>query len=618
MKRKLAGLGLILVLLMSTMSFASASSAGFTTERFDVEVNITEDHVMSFTEKVKVDFYEARHGIFRYIPYDAKTYDVKHASALGDPYESYTEDGNVVLQIGDPYETIQGGHTYQMQYDLVCYEDRDDAVDYLSLDVIPPEWQTRIETAQIVVHFPKPIDADKVKIFSGIYGFEGNDIGVEPVFSNDGKTMTINADNLQRGQAITIAAELPEGYWVDEANRDWMMIPLVCLLCIVPLITFILWFIFGRDPKMVKTVEFYAPDGMTPAEIGYVADGIVNNKDLSAMIVYFAEKGYLEIREYDEDKFELIKKTSIPAEEKRFAKTLFNAYFMQSDVVKMDELPEDIADFYEVATSQVSALYRGEKKLHTASSTICRVAGIILYALLTIIPATLAAMMSFSVDWVIAIVPIVVTALIGAILLIVGYDNWNSMSKGAKMACVVAGISLLAVNHVGNGIVLFILLEKIWVGLLSTAALTATIVFVTLMQARTTKSTVLMGKILGFRDFIETAELEKLKLMVEENPNYFYDIMPYAYVFGLSDKWIKHFEQIPTAKPGWYHGHRHIDAWDVYWYSRMMNRCMTSMDHSISSAIYKSMDTGGGSIGGGFGGGGFSGGGFGGGGGGSW
>jgi hypothetical protein len=70
MKRKLAGLGLILVLLLSTVSFVSADTAGFTTERFDVDVTISEDHVMSVKETIDADFYESRHGIFRYIPLD--------------------------------------------------------------------------------------------------------------------------------------------------------------------------------------------------------------------------------------------------------------------------------------------------------------------------------------------------------------------------------------------------------------------------------------------------------------------------------------------------------------------------------------------------------------------
>ena len=44
-----------------------------------------------------------------------------------------------------------------------------------------------------------------------------------------------------------------------------------------------MWLIFGRDPKFAKTVEFYPPDGMSPAELGYVVDGALDHKDMNAL-----------------------------------------------------------------------------------------------------------------------------------------------------------------------------------------------------------------------------------------------------------------------------------------------------------------------------------------------
>lgn len=58
-----------------------------------------------------------------------------------------------------------------------------------------------------------------------------------------------------------------------------------------------LFYFFGRDPKIVQTVEFYPPEGITPAEAGYIIDGIVNKEDLVSMVIYFADKGYLSIEE---------------------------------------------------------------------------------------------------------------------------------------------------------------------------------------------------------------------------------------------------------------------------------------------------------------------------------
>lgn len=614
MKKKFAGIGLILILIMSTMSFVSASSEGFTTERFDVDVTVEENHVIHVSETIDVNFFEARHGIFRYIPVDRKSYKVESLEAVGDLADAYEEDGRKVLQIGDPDRVITGNHTYHINYDLVCYEDQSEEMDYFSLDLLPPEWETSIEAAEIVVHFPKAVDAEKVTIYSGKYGTEGNAAEAIPSFSADGKTMTIKVDNIERRHAVTVLAELPEGYWSGEANRDWMMIPLVALILIIPLLVFIMWVLFGRDPKLVKTVEFYPPENMTPAEIGYAVDGSLSQEELSSMIVYFAEKGYLDIHEYEEDKFELVKKNSIAESEKRFAKTLFDGYFSQGDIVRMDELPEDLADFYDVATEQLENLFDGEKKLHSTMSRICRVTGGILYLALAVIPGFLSAMMTFNISWELALAPLILTGAIGIFLTLLVYDSWYSSSKTERKGTMILAGILLAANMIINAATMIMLLNNILLALLIVLSLIITIVFLVLMNARTKNSVALLGKILGFRDFIETAELDKLKLMVEENPSYFYHIMPYASIFGLSDIWIKHFEKIPVSKPGWYSGHRQIDTWDVYWYSRMMNRCMTSMNDSISEMITASEDTGSG----GFGGGGFSGGGFGGGGGGSW
>ena len=150
--------------------------------------------------------------------------------------------------------------------------------------------------------------------------------------------------------------------------------------------------------------------------------------------------------------------------------------------------------------------------------------------------------------------------------------------------------------------------------------------FAVIAIARTDSYTDLLGRVLGFKDFIRTAELDKLNELVEEDPAYFYHIMPYAYVFGLSKKWIKNFEDLPVFAPDWYRSPRGFDSFDYYMMGRMMSDCNASISNSIvipssSGGGGGSWSSGGGgswSGGGGFSGGGFSGGGSGGGGGGGW
>ena len=131
------------------------------------------------------------------------------------------------------------------------------------------------------------------------------------------------------------------------------------------------------------------------------------------------------------------------------------------------------------------------------------------------------------------------------------------------------------------------------------------------LPKRTPYGNDMLGKIRGFKKFLETAEKQKLEAMVMENPTYFYDILPFTYVLDVSDKWIKKFESISLQAPSWYDS---PNAFDMVSFGSFMNSTMESAESVMSSNPSSSSSSGGsGSSGGGS-----SGGGSGGGGGGSW
>ena len=212
------------------------------------------------------------------------------------------------------------------------------------------------------------------------------------------------------------------------------------------------------------------------------------------------------------------------------------------------------------------------------------------------------------------------------------YDRIRSTSKVKTVLKSVAALWFLTI---GVGFLPLVSDALTYTSRIKAAIIVAYLVFGTIIAifftvisiAKTSKYTALLGRILGFRDFIRTAELDKLNELVEQDPEYFYHIMPYAYVFGLSNKWIKNFEDIPIVQPRWYVGSRGFDSWDYYMMGRMMSDCSASVKNNIvipsSGGSSGGGFSGGGggsswSGGGGFSGGGFSGGGSGGGGGGGW
>lgn len=135
------------------------------------------------------------------------------------------------------------------------------------------------------------------------------------------------------------------------------------------------------------------------------------------------------------------------------------------------------------------------------------------------------------------------------------------------------------------------------VGIISIAVL---IMFAEIMSKRTEYGNKILGKIKGFKRFLQTAEKPQLEELVKKNPEYFYNILPYTYVLGVSEVWMKQFEEIDLKAPDWYSGYATFSMHD---FNTFMNNTMSSAE-SAMSAPSSSGGSGGGSSGGGSGGGG--------------
>ena len=115
----------------------------------------------------------------------------------------------------------------------------------------------------------------------------------------------------------------------------------------------------------------------------------------------------------------------------------------------------------------------------------------------------------------------------------------------------------------------------------------------------------MLGRVKGFRNFLVTAEKDRLEALVMDDPQYFYNILPYTYVLGISQKWIEQFESVNLKEPDWYDGSK---TFDVFVFDRMMSSTMSSMtqkqESSSNTSSWGSGDsgTGGGVAGGGYGG----------------
>lgn len=150
-----------------------------------------------------------------------------------------------------------------------------------------------------------------------------------------------------------------------------------------------------------------------------------------------------------------------------------------------------------------------------------------------------------------------------------------------------------------------------FVVLFMVAGAALSVVVARLANKLTSKGVFTLGKILGFREFLQLTEKDKLQILnaPELQPEMFEKFLPYAMVLGVEEKWAQKFEGIYNTIPNWYE-----DSTATNFNSYVLARNLTFFNGSFNQVFNITSPR----SGSGFGGGGSSGGRSGGGGGGSW
>ena len=591
-----------------------ADAAGYTTPSFNVDVDVAEDHTMHVSEEITVDFYEARHGIYRYIPRGGRYYSVENIAVRGYEYEVYSEGGSEVVKIGSAGYTVFGPQTYRISYDIVGYRDDDSSKDMLSLNLIPTGWNSAIDSASVTMTLPKPVK--EIQSYSGQYG-EASE-GEYFTITNDGTTYrAVSGDWLPQGVGLTVKADLPEGYWVDPYSRDDSLPGILGGIGGMGVLMLLLWFFVGRDDPVIRTVEFYPPEDMDPLEIAYVGNSAVSTRDIPALLLYLASKGYAKVEQTGEKTFRMIRRRKeLDPEEREHTRKLFDAMFSRGQEVRLRDLPARFGDVAVKTGSDVRRSMERRRRTFSAVSLMGRRLGLLFCFVIPLAAGMAYTWLTFGSSGQVLIMSLLLALVILAAMttLVARTDEFRSKKHPVRIA--VAFIIILAAVFFETIAISVEYPQLALVFLVSILAACIATVFV-----RRRMNNELYGRVLGFRDFIKTAEYDRLKMLSDEDPEYYFNIMPYAFVFGMSTEWAEKFADFDLPQPSWYYSDG--GYYDPYFPHHMIvysNAGINSVvaDHYKAIASDITSSSSGGSFSGGFGGGGFSGGGFGGGGGGSW
>ena len=303
------------------------------------------------------------------------------------------------------------------------------------------------------------------------------------------------------------------------------------------LLGLIVFVILNRRKSIVEVVEFSAPDGMTPADAGYVIDKTIDDKDISALLIYFANKKYLYVDKKDD--VVLLKKLKDADENmKSYEKTLFNAIFAKNDEINLKDLPNLVHPSSAMIKNQIKT-ENNQKYFNSKMSSASMWLTLGITAVLIFLSYFFGNGGGFSI-------------FCGVVIFIIG-TIFSSVESKIYVQKRLKGIILYII-----GIILFIIfailnilfsINDLYITQLiaiTTILCLLTYILCPFIEYRTEEGRKVLGRLLGLKRYIELAEKEKMEKMVEENPELFYKVLPYAYVLNVSNEWIDQFNFVKT------------------------------------------------------------------------
>lgn len=365
---------------------------------FNSQIVINKDGTINVTENISYDFEGLeKHGIYRNIPYiktmNGKKYEMKiEVLSVNDEnnnsytFQSSNTNENVQIKIGDSNELVTGIRDYIIKYKVGGALGYYQTFDELYWNVTGNDWQIPMSQVSVEITFIPSSNIEdnqnySVKCFSGPVGSTNSDCQTRTV----GNEMLISSPKeYLPGDGLTIAFKFPKNLvkflpakelslraslevWQSRYNSNpilWSLILLVIGIIIIfwyliyPIKIFFNWWNSGRDPKIGQDkalTAWYDPPKLnkrflSPEEAGTIVDESADERDISAMIIFLAQHGHLVIKEYEKEKFKLIKKAS------KNALNNYQKYFLDSvfaDSKELDLDTENIADTCQKVKDQI-------------------------------------------------------------------------------------------------------------------------------------------------------------------------------------------------------------------------------------------------------------------------
>lgn len=535
---------IVLFFLLFIQTSVTAKSPDYDIESYNVEISVDKDLNYTYNENINLVFNKSNTIVTKTIPYEATDININ---------KNYVIETNKdkLIKISSKNNTHD---SYTYKYKIKKDKENDD----IYIIEIDNNFNNDISKLDFILTYPSSFNKNNLTFY--LNGKKVKDI----TYKINNQELTGSISNLKKDDKLLVIVDYGKIY------VNSLTIITIVISILVSLFSYILWRIYGKDVKYTIEFEKNIPSKLNTIDVSLIEKGYLNNENAIYLLLDLANRGYLKISEEENNEFTITRNKDYDGsnyKEASFIRALFRknmtvniseyieALNKESKTPYQKELDKKITKDnikYRLirAIKNVMSISKSNEEKNKYFETKSNNKKTYLLFSITIILVLITSIPFIEINKLYLLPISVLFSSISLFILINIVENVDLKKKNNKITilllfAIIALIVLLTPSFKQNRIYFIAFL----IGIM---AVTFILFLYKYMPKRTIHGTRLYSKIEGLKKYLNEVSDKELKLVLKDNPNYLYDILPYSYILGIESVVFNKLKKLNIEEPKWY------------------------------------------------------------------
>ena len=422
--------------------------------------------------------------------------------------------------------------SYLVKLDPILYNNQT----YIFYDMVGKRVNCYISDFDFSITLPKEINGN-VKIHIPNY-LGKDDQGMVP-YTINGNTISGSYENMTSFANVEVLIEVDNDY-LHEINYDFVNYITLSICFIIAFIAIMILKNSRKQEDVEVEVGNKIIQELNSMEVGYLYRGYSDARAVVSQLLYWAQKGYIQLEYINSKKtFMIRKRRDLQVNAKEYEKDLYAAIFTSGDDVRMKNLRSIFGREVRKVQKKMKRSFRTSSRKTVLSFFDKLLLSLLCSLPLIIICGTKIFVHTLSLSKLISFTTICYLTINVFVIVFLFINNKKKNNALLSLCLIVFGIII------GYEICVLYPQYLSWDVVLMTVTMSMMLIFVVCnIKLRSDYGDFVLTNIQGLKMFIEKVDKESFERDFKKNPKYIEELLPYAYTMKIEYEILDYIDEL--------------------------------------------------------------------------